>query len=288
MCWTAAGRSPQICAMSFDQTRALWQRADPMARQAAVGFSYWFVFLAALDPGDLISPVWSAEVLRLTMASLLGASAAPLVFMMVRRFRVAGALAVRHAGFHAASSVALAFGLILASCLLAPLFGIGDTRPFAVALPLHLAANWLLLSFTLAAFAGIAHALPFARVEPASEPGFLRVVQVGVRGRVAPVPIETVDWIETQGNYLALHAGVATHLIRETSVAFEAKLDPARFVRIHRRTIVAVDRVRELSPLLNGDAVVRLTDGRELRVSRGFRARVRQMLEEPLTGVQVQ
>jgi DNA-binding LytR/AlgR family response regulator len=96
---------------------------------------------------------------------------------------------------------------------------------------------------------------------------------------VAPVPIETVDWIETQGNYLALHVGAATHLIRETSVAFEAKLDPARFVRIHRRTIVAVDRVRELSPLLNGDAVVRLTDGRELKVSRGYRAMVRQALE---------
>lgn len=279
MCWTAAGGSPQICAMSFHHTRALWQRADPLARQAAVGFSYWFVFLVALNPGDLVSPAWSAEVLRLTTASLLGASAAPLVFMMVRRFRVAGALAFRHAGLHAASSVAIAFGLILASCLLAPLFGVGDTRPVEVTLPLHLAANWLLLSFTLAAFAGIAHALPLARVEAAPEPGFLRVVQVGARGRVSLVEMDVVDWIETQGNYLALHAGAATHLIRETSVAFEAKLDPARFVRIHRRTIVAVDRVRELAPLSNGDAVVRLTDGRELKVSRGYRATVREALE---------
>ncbi len=279
MCWTAAGGSPQICAMSFHQTRALWQRADPVARQAAVGFSYWFVFLAALNPGDLVSPAWTAEILRLTLASSLGASAAPLVFMMVRRFRVAGALAVRHVGFHAASSVAIAFGLILASCVLAPLFGIGDTRPFDVAFPLHLAANWLLLSFTLAAFAGIAHALPFARVEPASEPGFLRVVPVGGRGRVSLVEMDAVDWIETQGNYLALHVGTATHLIRETSVAFEAKLDPARFVRIHRRTIVAVDRVCALAPLANGDAVVRLTDGRELKVSRSYRPMVRKALE---------
>lgn len=275
------GGSPQICVMSFHHTRTLLLRADPMARQAAVGFSYWFVFLVALNPGDLLSPAWGAEVLRLTFASLLGASVAPAVVMMVRRFPVAGAFVWRHAGLHAVSSVVLAFWLIVASCLLAPLFGIGDTRPVGVTLPLHLAANWLLLSFTLAAFAGIAHALPFARVEPASarEPGFLRVVTVGARGRVSLVEMAAVDWIETQGNYLALHAGPATHLIRETSVAFEAKLDPARFVRIHRRTIVALDRVRELLPMANGDAMVRLADGRELKVSRSYRATVRAALE---------
>jgi hypothetical protein len=267
--------------MSFEQTRVLLLRTDPLARQAAIGFSYWFVFLIALDPGDLISPAWSGEVLRVALASGLGALSAPLVIMMVRRFPVAGERAWRNAALHALGCVAMAFGLILASCVLAPLFGVGDTRPVAVALPIHLAANWLLLSFTLAAFAGLAHALPLARAKTpvASGPGFLRVVPVGARGRVTPVALAAVDWIETQGNYLALHVGAATHLIRETSVAFEAKLDPARFVRIHRRTIVAVDRVRELAPLANGDAVVRMADGRQLRVSRSYRPAVRAALE---------
>jgi len=270
--------------MSFQHTRTLLLRADPVARQVAVGFSYWFVFLVALEPGDLISPAW----LRLALASALGASAAPLVAMMVRRFPAAGPLVWRHAAIHALSSVTIAFGLILASCVLAPLFGIGDTRPVEVALPAHLAANWMLLTFTLAAFAAILHALQFARPDAAPtqvSPGFLSVVPVGARGRVTLVEMASVDWIETQGNYLALHAGAATHLIRETSVAFEAKLDPARFVRIHRRTIVAIDRVRELAPMSNGDAVVRMADGRELKVSRGFRVRVRQLMEGTPAGV---
>lgn len=272
--------------MSFQQSRTLLLRADPVARQVAVGFSYWFVFLVALEPGDLLSPVLSGGVLRLVLASALGASAAPLVVMMVRRFRVAGSLTWRNAIIQALSSAAIAFGLILVSCVLAPLSGIGDTRPVEVALPAHLSANWMLLTFTVAAFAAIAHALPLTRAKavPMRPPSFLNVVSVGTRGRVTLVEMASVDWIETQGNYLALHAGAATHLIRETSVAFEAKLDPTRFVRIHRRTIVAVDRVRELAPVSNGDAVVRMVDGQELKVSRLFRARVRQMLEETPAG----
>jgi DNA-binding LytR/AlgR family response regulator len=277
----------RFAGMSIQHTRTLLLRADPVARQLAVGFSYWFVFLVALEPGDLISPAW----LRLALASGLGASAAPVVVMMVRRFPVAGSHVWRHGAIHVLSSVAIAFGLILASCVLAPMFGIGDTRPVEVALPAHLAANWMLLTFTLGAFAALVHALPFARIEapvvPAQASGFLSIVPVGVRGRVSLVEMAAVDWIETQGNYLALHAGAATHLIRETSVAFEAKLDPARFVRIHRRTIVAIDRVRELAPMSNGDAVVRMADGQELKVSRGFRARVRQMLEATLAGARV-
>jgi len=267
--------------MSFQHTRTLLLRADPVARQVAVGFSYWFVFLVALEPGDLLSPVLSGGVLRLVLASALGASAAPLVVMMVRRFPVAGSLTWRNAIIQAVSSVAIAFGLIVVSCVLAPLFGIGDTRPVDVALPAHLAANWMLLTVTVAAFAAIAHALPPARLQaaPAQTPGFLTVVSVGTRGRVTLVEMASVDWIETQGNYLALHAGAATHLIRETSVAFEAKLDPVRFVRIHRRTIVAVDRIRELVPVSNGDAIVRMAGGQELKVSRGWRPRVRAALE---------
>ena len=108
-CWTAAGGSPQICGMSFHHTRTLLLRADPVARQVAIGFSYWFVFLVALDPGDLVSPAWCAEVLRLALASVLGASVAPVVVMMVRRFPVTGPLVWRHAAVHAVSSVAIAF-----------------------------------------------------------------------------------------------------------------------------------------------------------------------------------
>jgi DNA-binding LytR/AlgR family response regulator len=87
-----------------------------------------------------------------------------------------------------------------------------------------------------------------------------------------------VDWIETQGNYLALHSGAQTHLIRETSARFEAKLDADRFLRIHRRAIAAVDRIRELRRLPGGDALARLDSGAELRVSRSYRERLQARL----------
>jgi two-component system LytT family response regulator len=93
------------------------------------------------------------------------------------------------------------------------------------------------------------------------------------------VDLDAVDWIETQGNYQALHVGAATHLLRETSERLEARLDPARFVRIHRRAIVAVGRVRKMEPLANGDANVHLSNGAELRLSRRHRAALRSRME---------
>jgi DNA-binding LytR/AlgR family response regulator len=81
-----------------------------------------------------------------------------------------------------------------------------------------------------------------------------------------------IDWVETQGNYLALHAGPAVHLIRDTLAKFEGILDPERFARIHRTALVALDRVQEVAALSNGDASVRLRDGTQLRLSRNYRA----------------
>ena len=76
-------------------------------------------------------------------------------------------------------------------------------------------------------------------------------------GRVL-VQVEEIDWIESAGNYVRLHVGRERHLLRETMTALEDELDPAQFVRIHRSTIVNLDRVRELEPYFHGDYVVRL------------------------------
>jgi two-component system LytT family response regulator len=85
---------------------------------------------------------------------------------------------------------------------------------------------------------------------------------------------EEVDWIEAEGNYVRLHAGEASHLLRETVAALEAQLDPARFLRIHRSTIVNLDRVREIHPLFHGEYRVVLKDGTKLTLSRGYRDRL--------------
>ncbi len=88
--------------------------------------------------------------------------------------------------------------------------------------------------------------------------------------RLVVVPTEAVDWAEAAGDYVALHVGARTHLLRQTMAGLADRLDPRRFVRIHRSTLVQVDRVRDLRPTAAGDAHVRLRDGTELRASRRY------------------
>jgi two-component system LytT family response regulator len=90
-------------------------------------------------------------------------------------------------------------------------------------------------------------------------------------GCVTFLRVEEVDWIEAAGNYVRLHAGREAHLMHEGLAALGARLDPARFARIHRSTIVNLDRVRELQPWFHGDAIAILRDGTKLQVSRTYR-----------------
>ena len=100
------------------------------------------------------------------------------------------------------------------------------------------------------------------------------------RGRTVLIDVGELDWVEAQGNYLGLRAGGAVHLIRETMTRFQARLDPQTFVRIHRGRIVNLDRVKEVVALGNGDALLKLRDGAELRVSRAFAEALRLRLRD--------
>jgi two-component system LytT family response regulator len=88
------------------------------------------------------------------------------------------------------------------------------------------------------------------------------------------VPVERVDWLEAEGNYVRLHCGRDAHLVRATLGGMEEQLDARRFTRIHRSTIVNVDRVKEVRPWFAGDYLVKLQDGTELRLSRRYRDRL--------------
>jgi len=92
------------------------------------------------------------------------------------------------------------------------------------------------------------------------------------------VQVGDVDWIEGLGDYAGLHAGGKTHLIREPLTALENRLDRKQFVRVHRSTIVQVERIVRVEPSANRDAVVTLRDGKTLRVSRTYRARLDELL----------
>lgn len=93
---------------------------------------------------------------------------------------------------------------------------------------------------------------------------------VRVGRRAVFVDAADVEWIEADGDYATLHVGGRVHLLRESLHRLAGRLDPARFVRVHRSTIVRVDRVAELQPLANRDAMLRLHDGTPLRVSRTY------------------
>jgi len=89
------------------------------------------------------------------------------------------------------------------------------------------------------------------------------------------VPLAEVDWFEADGNYIRVHAAGEQYRTRGTISAIETALDPRQFVRIHRRVVVNMDRVREMTPLPGGDGLLLLGDGSTLRLSRTYRARVR-------------
>ena len=77
--------------------------------------------------------------------------------------------------------------------------------------------------------------------------------------------------IESAGNYVAVHVGKESHILRETLSALESQLDPARFLRVSRGAIVNLDHVRELQPLFKGEHTVVLDNGQKLPMTRGLR-----------------
>ena len=105
---------------------------------------------------------------------------------------------------------------------------------------------------------------------------------VKASGRVLFLKTDEIDWIEASGNYVRLHVGRESYLFRETMNAMEGKLDPAKFLRIHRSTLVNIDRIKEMQPWFSGEHVILLRDGTELRLSRGYRERFEERLKSTL------
>ena len=103
---------------------------------------------------------------------------------------------------------------------------------------------------------------------------------VASEGRIQLVDVASIDWIESANNYAILHCGARRHILRETMVRLTARLDARKFARIHRSTIVQIDRVDRLEPLARGDWTIVLRDGTTLTMSRTYRADVRARLEQ--------
>jgi two-component system, LytTR family, response regulator len=97
-------------------------------------------------------------------------------------------------------------------------------------------------------------------------------------GEIIFLKTAEIDWVEAEGDYVKFHVAGRSHLMRGTMAGLEAQLDPARFIRIHRSTIVNADRLRKLSPSFEGEYAVILNDGTKLRLSRGYQDRIRALL----------
>ena len=123
------------------------------------------------------------------------------------------------------------------------------------------------------------------------EPEVLAAVGQPVRRYATMLPIRSgretlrlevgaIDWIDAAGDYMCLHAGGATHVLRATMKELEDMLDPAVFQRVHRSTIVNLARVRSLRPHVNGECFLRLQSGQEVKLSRSFRDKVEMLLDK--------
>jgi len=113
-------------------------------------------------------------------------------------------------------------------------------------------------------------------------PQFLDRLAVRNGNRIVFVKVCDVDWIEAEGNYVLVHAGKSTFTLRESIGALERQLDPARFRRIHRSTIVSVERIRELRAHSHGDYRVVLETGAQLTLSRGYRDSFKCLLDKEI------
>jgi two-component system LytT family response regulator len=122
-------------------------------------------------------------------------------------------------------------------------------------------------------------AAPIAAPTTATEPEWLSRIAIKGPGRARLLHIDDVDWVQAAGNYLRVHVGAASYLFRGSMASIENRLDPRRFVRIHRATIVNIDRIAELQTSFSREHVVVLHSGARLRLSALYRARLREMIE---------
>jgi two-component system LytT family response regulator len=109
-------------------------------------------------------------------------------------------------------------------------------------------------------------------------PPWLERLPVRLGGHVRLVDVSAIDWIEAADNYVVVHAGRETHVLRETLAHLARSLDPAHFTRIHRSTVVRINRVVKLQTTQRGDYAATLADGTTRVLSRTFRVAFEQAI----------
>ena len=253
-----------------------------------VGFLFWLAFLLVLQPGNVARAMLAGnslsvgrEAVRIIGAAVIGVASTPVVLALSRRYLTSGAHRLQRASLLLIWLIALAGALNVVSSFVAAWTFDHRWLPEAIAVRDQLIRNWSLLTFALVSLTvlvtsassfGLAR-LPNSRPSNGREP---HRISVKTGRRTLQLELDSIDWIESQGNYVALHVGPDTHLVRETLSRFEELLDSNRFVRAHRRIIVAVARIRSIRSADNGGAILTLNTGQQLVASRRHRSDLRQ------------
>lgn len=115
-----------------------------------------------------------------------------------------------------------------------------------------------------------------------SKSKYLERLVIKASGRIQFLKTEELDWIEAEGNYVRLHTGKDSHLLREPIGSLESQLNPKKFLRIHRSTIVNLDKIHELQPWFHGEYRVILKNGTQLMLSRSHREKLNEALGRSL------
>ncbi len=110
--------------------------------------------------------------------------------------------------------------------------------------------------------------------------GYLEKLVIKSMGRIYFIRVDEIEWIEAAANYVRLHIGKESHLLRQTMNKLELNLNPKNFSRIHRSTIVNIDHVQEIQPWFNGESKIILQNGTKLISSRGFRNIVQKFFKQ--------
>jgi two-component system LytT family response regulator len=110
-----------------------------------------------------------------------------------------------------------------------------------------------------------------------AKPGLGRLV-IRSAGRIVFLHVEEIDWIEAAANYVRIHTGKESHLMRESISRIAERLDSSRFVRVHRSVIVNVSKIRELQACNSGEYILILRNGKQLPCSRGYRSALEMLM----------
>ena len=115
-----------------------------------------------------------------------------------------------------------------------------------------------------------------------NKPEYLERLVIRTKGHIFFIKTEEIDWLEAEGNYVRLHSGKESYLLRDAISSLETQLDPKKFLRIHRSAIVNINRIQELQPWFHGEYRVILQDGVQLTLSRSYRDKLNELVGKSL------